>query len=63
MAADFTTGVWVEVVAIVGVDTFGVKFTDVWHWGGRYGLGNYPYFVPSFGGHSGSSFLFIHLAS
>ena len=34
-----------------------------WHWGGRYGLGNHSYFVPSFGGHSGSSFLFFHLGS
>ena len=29
MAADFTSGIWVEVVATVGAGTIGVKFTGV----------------------------------
>ena len=33
LAADFTTGLWVEVLATVGVGTVGVKFT------GAFGIG------------------------
>ena len=64
MAADFTTAIWVEVVATVGGrHSLGQIHWHSWSWGGKYALDNYPYFISSFGGHSDSSLLFIHLGS
>ena len=65
VAADFNHGHLGGGSGYCGVGTVGVKFTGVVGTGsGRYGLGNYPHFIPSFGKHSGSSLLlFIHLGS
>ena len=53
-AADPTTGIWVEIVATVGVGA--VELTGAaGSWVGRYGLGKYPHLIPSFGKHSSSA--------
>ena len=63
MVADFTTGIWVEVVATVGIGTVWVEFTGTAGGGVAVWVGQLPLLCIFFWWALWFSFLFAHLGS